>query len=206
MHFMAGLTTPSFPGLIHMQIVKILLTIPEIREGCGRFIQGDVFVMALKADRVSLFAVGIIEFWRKEVSQNLRAGRAMGKMAGVTVIFLNRPMTIFTLGHICRYLRMTREAKLFGSLLKELRVRRSMRQMACHAIPIFHRLVLHSGRLNLLFETVVAIETQGTPRVIKELMVWGTMSVMTTGAGLFHRFVDIWQTYFLLYGLMAQET
>ena len=49
MYFVTGFTASTFPGLMDMQIMKVLVTISEIRQSGGEFIKSDIFIMALKA-------------------------------------------------------------------------------------------------------------------------------------------------------------
>ncbi len=71
MHFVTGFAASSFPSLMDMQIMEILVAIPEIcQRGC-ELIKGYIIVMAFKAQRIVLWTIGIVELRREILLQDL---------------------------------------------------------------------------------------------------------------------------------------
>jgi len=70
----AGFAASTFLSLVNVQIVEILLAVSEIRQSCGEFIKGDVLIVTLKTQGISLWLIGVIEFCREEFDQYLRTG------------------------------------------------------------------------------------------------------------------------------------
>lgn len=117
MGVMAGDTAPP---LLHvdMKIMEIIFPVPEVGEGLGEFLLGDILVVTAETELIILRSVFFVELLGKILGKYPGVIRAMDIMAGHTVTGLHRAMAEITAGHLVGQLIMAGETELLGALLQ----------------------------------------------------------------------------------------
>ncbi len=117
MGVMAGHTiTPLLH--IDMEVMEVVFTVPEVGEGLGEFLLGDILIMTTETEFIILRPVLLIKFGGEILGKYPAVIGAMDIMAGHTITCLHRTMTEITARHLVGQLIVTGETEFLGILLQ----------------------------------------------------------------------------------------
>jgi len=85
MNIMADHAPPPFPGVVHMHVVEVFISVSEAcGRGCSLF-EGKLLIMAIKTETVFLYFEGGVKCGRERLSQHPPIVRTVRIMADRTV-------------------------------------------------------------------------------------------------------------------------
>lgn len=90
---MAGRADPPFL-IINMEIMEVVVPIPETGKGNGPFRAGNIGIVAAKTEIVFMVVITTVKLGRIKAGQQFRVQRPVDIMAGRTVAGLDRPVPV----------------------------------------------------------------------------------------------------------------
>jgi len=135
--------------------VQVVFTVAEIGQGGGKFLFGDVLIVAAEAEIVLAGSIGTVEIAREVTDQQVGKFGAMYPVAAGAVAGFDGAVPIFRRRNFIAEIDMAAEAEFLRGVFQERLVVRGMGVVAFGATLLGHRRVLDLGS-HILVDTGIA--------------------------------------------------
>lgn len=135
---------------INMEKVQIIFTIPEIGQGIGELILGDLLVMAAETKIIILRAVLLVKLLGIIAHQNTAVLGAMHLVTGHAIAGLDRAVLIMAAGDIIAQLVMTGKAQFGRGVFQQSLLVGGVSPVALRALSLVNGRMLVSCCLDII--------------------------------------------------------
>ena len=141
MRIVARDTIPTFLH-VDMKKIQIIFAIPEIGQGTGEFILGNLLVVTAETQVIILRTVFLVKLLGVITRQKAAVLGTMHLMASLAITGLNRAMLKMTAGDIIAHFIMTAETEFCGGILQQSLLIGRVSPVALRTLSLVNRRVL----------------------------------------------------------------
>ena len=150
---------------INMEKVQIVFTIPEVGQGIGELILGDLLVVAAETKIIILRAVLLVKLLGIITHQNTAVLGSMHLVTGHAIAGLDRAVFIMAASDIIAQLVMTGKAQFGRGVFQQSLLVGGVSSVALRALSLINRRMLVSRCLNIIVHgRAQFLVTTGTKR------------------------------------------
>ena len=148
MRIVARDTIPTFLH-VDMKKMQIIFAIPEIGQGTGEFILGNLLVVTAETQVIILRTVFLVKLLGVITRQKAAVLGTMHLMASLAITGLNRAMLKMTAGDIIAQFIMTAETEFCGGIFQQSLLIGRVSPVALRTLSLVNRRVLVNRRFDI---------------------------------------------------------